>query len=156
MTRSLSRHQPWLPALAFLAISCGGGGAPKVPLAKAATDSSAQAVQAAHALLGPEAKTALDSGNVQFRRKDYGRALASYRRASELAPQHSAPLFGIQMVARATNNPALADSAIAGIRARNGPLLAVPATQAGGAPHSMTDSALKALRAQMKRGAKTG
>jgi hypothetical protein len=73
-----------------------------------------------------------------------------YRLAAELAPQHTAPLFGIQMVAAATKNRPLLDSALAGIRARNG---ALPAA-ASGAPHSMSDSALKALRAQMKKGAK--
>jgi hypothetical protein len=156
MTRSLSRRQPWLPVIAFLAVSCGGGGgATKVPLAKAATDSNARAMEAAHSLLGPEAKAALDSGNALYRRKAYVQALAEYRLASDRAPQHAAPLFGIYMVARAMNNSALADSAIAGIRARNGPLPAVPAGQSG-APHSMSDSALKALQSQMKKGAKAG
>jgi hypothetical protein len=54
------------------------------------------------------------------------------------------------MVARATNNNALADSAMAGIRARNGPLPAMGA----GTPHSMSDSSLKALHAKMKKGTK--
>lgn len=151
MTRSILRRQPWLPAVAFLALACSGGGAPKVPLAaKAATDSLARATAEAHSLIGPEALAALDSGNTFFKRKDYPHALASYRHASELAPQHSAPLFGIYMVAGATNNKPLADSALAGIRERNGPL---PPNEAG-APHSMSDSSLKALREQMKKGAK--
>src|ERR1039457_3564466 len=124
MTRSPSRLRLLFPAIAFLALACdSGNSAPKVPLAQAAIDSSPKAVEAAHALLGPEAKAALDSGNVMMykakadsgnaakRNEDYARALADYRRASELAPQHSAPLFGIQMVAAATNNKALADSA---------------------------------------------
>jgi hypothetical protein len=152
MTRSLLRRQLWLSAVASLALACSGsGGAPKVPLAdKVTTDSIARATAEAHALIGPEAKAALDSGNALFRRKDYVRALAEYRHASELAPQHSAPLFGIYMVAGATNNKPLADSALAGIRVRNGPL---PPGEAG-APHSMSDSSLKVLRAQMKKGAK--
>ena len=151
MTRSFLRRQAWLPAIALLTVACSGGnGAPKVPLAAAATDSSARAMEAAHALLGPAAKAALDSGNVLFRRKAYDQALVEYRLAAELAPQHTAPLFGIQMVAAATKNRPLLDSALAGIRARNG---ALPAA-ASGAPHSMSDSALKALRAQMKKGAK--
>ena len=151
MTRSFLRRHAWLPAIALLIVACSGGnGASKVPLAQAATDSSARAMEAAHALLGPAAKAALDSGNVLFRRKAYDEALVEYRLAAELAPQHTAPLFGIQMVAAATNNRPLLDSALAGIRARNGPL---PATTSG-APHSMSDSALKSLRAQMKKGAK--
>ena len=55
------------------------------------------------------------------------------------------------MVAGATNNKPLADSALAGIRARNGPL---PAGRGRARPHAMSDSSLKALRAQMKKGAK--
>jgi hypothetical protein len=151
MTRSLSRPRLWLPAIAFVAVACGGGGgAPKVPLSLAATDSSPKAIEAAHSLLGPEAKAALDSGNALYRRKAYPQALAAYRLASDRAPQHSAPLFGIYMVARATNNSLLADSAMAGIRARNGPLPAIESSS----PHSMTDSSLKALRARMKKGSK--
>ena len=151
MTRSFLRRQAWLPAIALLTVACSGGnGAPKVPLAAAATDSSARAMEAAHALLGPAAKAALDSGNVLFRRKAYDQALVEYRLAAELAPQHTAPLYGIRMVAAATNNRALLDSATAGMRARNGSLPAA----ASGAPHSMSDSALKAFRAQMKKGAK--
>jgi len=168
MTRSHSRRRAWLPAIASLAIACGGGGgAPKVPLAQAslsgtagpASDSNAKAMEAAHALIGPEAQAALDSGNVLFRRKDYVGALAHYRHASELAPQHTAPLFGIQMVASATNNKPLLDSALAGIRARNGPLSPLDSAAMHGqatAPHSMSDSALKALRAKMKKGQKIG
>jgi hypothetical protein len=156
MTRSPSCARIPLSVITVFVLACGGGGgAPKVPLAQVATDSSARAMEAAHALIGPEAKAALDSGNVLYRHKAYAEALAQYRLASDRAPQHSAPLFGIYMVARATNNPVLADSAIAGIRSRNGALPDVPAGM-GGAPHSMSDSALKQLRAQMKKGSKTG
>ena len=98
----------------------------------------------------PEAKAALDSGNQLFRRKAYDQALVQYRRSSELAPQHSAPLFGIHLVAVATKNKALDDSAMAGIRARTGALPGGPS----GAPHGTSDSALKALREQMMKGAR--
>jgi hypothetical protein len=140
------------PAMIALLAACGGSSAPKVPLSLAATDSNPTATEAAHTLLGPEAKAALDSGNVFYRRKSYPQALTQYRLASDRAPQHSAPLFGIYMVARATNDSALADSAMAGIRARNGPL----APMGVGAPHPMTDSSLKALHANMKKGSKAG
>jgi hypothetical protein len=96
---------------------------------------SAHAERQAHALLGPAAKAALDSGNVLFRKKSYSEALAQYRAAAALAPQHSAPLFGIYMVARATDNRAMADSALGAIRLRNGPM--------PGGPHTFTDSALR-------------
>ncbi len=154
MTRSHSRCLRTLAAIAcisFVAAACKGGAAPKVPLAAAAaTDSTAQLVASAHALIGPEAKAALDSGNALYRRQQYAQALVEYRLASDRAPQHAAPLFGIYMVARATNNLALADSAMVGIRMRNGPL---PAASVSSPPHSMSDSALKLLRAKMKKGA---
>ena len=93
------------------ALACSASGdPPKTPLG-AASAANSKAVEAAHALLGPTAKAALDSGNVLFRKKDYGDALAQYRTASALAPQHSAPLFGIYMVARATSNAPMAESA---------------------------------------------
>lgn len=150
MTRSHTRRLIGLATIALVSGACGGGGgAPKVPLALAAKDSNPQATEAAHDLLGPIAKADLDSGNAFFRKKDYVRALSMYRAAAEAAPQHSAPLFGIQMVGQATNNKRLADSAIAEIRKRNGPL-----EGPSGAPHSMSDSALKVLREQMKKGAK--
>ena len=152
MTRSSLVRRGCLSAMLVCAAACGrGDGASKVSLA--AKDSSERAMQEAHSLLGPDAKAALDSGNALFRKKAYPEALAQYRLASDRAPQHSAPLFGIYMVARATNNGALADSALAGIRQRNGPL---PTTQ-GGAPHgTMTDSALKQGHAGLKKDAKTG
>jgi hypothetical protein len=149
MTRSYSRRIVRIAAIAVMAGACGGGGAPKVPLALAAKDSNAKATEAAHELLGPIAQAALDSGNALFRKKEYVRALAKYRAAAEAAPQHSAPLFGIYMVAQAMNDKNLADSALAGIRARNGPLQGP-----SGAPHAMSDSALRELRAQMKKGAR--
>jgi hypothetical protein len=117
----------WLPiapaAVLSAMVACRSGqDVPKVPLAQAAVAESLRAVESAHSLIGPAAKTALDSGNVLFRKKAYAPALTEYRLAATLAPQHAAPLFGIYMVARATNNTAMADSALIGIRQRNGPL----------------------------------
>jgi hypothetical protein len=130
-------------------VACGGGqDSPKVPLAQAARPDSAGLEAAAHALLGPAAKGALDSGNVLFRKKAYDAALAQYRAASILAPQHSAPLFGIYMVARATSNASLADSALAGIRLRSGNMTA--------APHGPTDSALKRIHENAKKKSSAG
>lgn len=114
---------------------------PKVPLGRSAD--SARAEQQAHALLGPAAKAALDSGNVLFRKKNYEGALAQYRAASALAPQHSAPLFGIYMVARATDNRAMADSALEQIRLRSGPLPT--------GPHNFSDSALRRMHDSLRR-----
>ena len=58
-----------------------------------------------------DARVALDSGNKLYSAKSYDLALAQYRRAASLAPAAEAPLFGILMVASATNNAALTDSA---------------------------------------------
>jgi len=115
---------------------------PKIPLTKNVAD-SVNAVEAAHGLIGPAAKAALDSGNVLFRHKAYAAALAQYRAASALAPQHSAPLFGIYMVARATHNPVMADSALAGIRLRSGAMTP--------APHVLTDTALQRIHENFRK-----
>lgn len=111
-------------------------GAPRQDLAaKAAADSIALA-------LSPAAKAQLDSGNVRFRSKDFAGALRYYRRAAQESPAHAAPLFGIYMVGRATADTALADSAMAGIRARN----TVP-------PHDLPDSIARPRpRTDSKRG----
>lgn len=129
-----------IPALAMLGavLACSGNDeGQRIPLAQAASASPASAEAAAHALIGPQALAALDSGNTLFRAKNYRGALGLYRVAADLAPQHSAPLFGIYMVGRETKNTALADSALAEIRKRGGP--ATPA------PHAFDDSTLKAL-----------
>jgi hypothetical protein len=91
--------------------AAAGGGAPAIPEAE---------------------RIALDSANAAFRAKDYAGALAAYRRAVASNPTDVAPWFGIHMVATATKNTALADSALKEMRAR------------GGAPGQATDSALQA------------
>ena len=53
--------------------------------------------------LAANAQAAIDSGNALYTAKDYAAALVQYRRAAALAPGHEAPLFGILMVANATN-----------------------------------------------------
>ena len=132
-----------------MTIACAGGNdAPKIPLSQAGVSDSSRATEAAHALLGPEARAALDSGNVLFRKQAYAEALAQYRAASTLAPQHAAPLFGIYMVARATNRPAMADSALAGIRLRNGPTTPMP--------HTFGDSALRRVHQNLGKKATSG
>lgn len=119
------------------AAACGGGDAgPKTSLAKGPSADSARQIEEAHSLIGPAARAALDTGNMLFRKKDYPAALAAYRRAGDLAPQHAAPIFGIYMIAKATNNTKLADSTLAEIRKRNGPL---PETQHGFSDSAITD-----------------
>lgn len=130
-----------LGASLFLA-ACSGE-APKTPLGRVATVDSARAVETAHGFLGPQAKAALDSGNTLFKQRAYAGALGQYRTAAALAPQHAAPLFGIYMVARATNNTPMADSALAGIRLRSGSMPVVP--------HSFSDTALQRLHEGLRR-----
>jgi len=117
--------------------------APAVPLGHAGSADAFRAEAAAHGLLGPAAKAALDSGNVLFRQSAYTAALAEYQRAAALAPQHAAPLFGIYMVARATNNRVMADSALAAMRLRSGPMPA--------GPHVFSDSALRRMHDSLAR-----
>lgn len=143
-SRTRARTAWPLAATTVLVLACTTKDAPpKVPLARSGIADSARAEQQAHALLGPGAKAALDSGNVLFRKKAYEQALAQYQAAAALAPQHAAPLFGIYMVARATNNTAMADSALAEIRRRNGPMPA--------APHMLPDSALRRMHDSLRR-----
>ncbi|HLA89242.1 MAG TPA: hypothetical protein VJL28_02280 [Gemmatimonadaceae bacterium] len=123
--------------------------APKVSLAQARADSAHRAAGVDPAGVVPaglsaDAQAALDSGNALFRTKAYARALAQYRLASARAPSHAAPLFGVYMVARATGNQALADSALAGIRERGG------APPAG--PIHPSDSALDKGRTSVRKG----
>jgi hypothetical protein len=70
----------------------------------------------ASAMLVGDARAALDSGNRLYSAKAYAAALEQYRRAAALAPEHDAPLFGIVMVANATADSALADSAATAMR----------------------------------------
>lgn len=132
-----------LAASLVLAACTGGADAPSVALGRASTADSARAMAAAHGFLGPQARAALDSGNRLFRERAYAEALGQYRAAAALAPQHAAPLFGIYMVARATDNAAMADSALAGIRLRSGSMPVVP--------HSFSDTALQRLHEGLRR-----
>lgn len=129
-------------------VACGGSDAPKLPLAQGPATDSARAVESAHGLIGPAARAALDSGNASYRKKAYAEALGHYREASSLAPQHPAPFFGIYMVGRATNDRAMADSALADIRLRNGPLTPVP--------HSVSDSAVTRMHEMIRSKAPAG
>ena len=131
----------------------------KVPLGGDAAAALAAPVGGPSApVLSTAAKAALDSGNALFRagsaakkknaadeaKRDYASALLQYRLSARESPDHAAPWFGIQMVAKEQDNKALADSAFAAIRARNA------APSASGAQHDMSDSTLKKLRTKMK------
>jgi hypothetical protein len=64
------------------------------------------------------ARAALDKANAAYRAKDFSEALRLYREAARVAPTHASPWFGIFMVAQATKNTALADSARAEVQKR--------------------------------------
>jgi len=122
----IARRWQVLTIVVSAAACTGGNEPPRVPLAQApVTDTTAQLGDAqageAQPALGPAAQSALDSGNALFRKKQYMPALARYRAASALAPDHGAPLFGAYMVAQATKDTKLADSVLAEIRKRSGP-----------------------------------
>jgi alkanesulfonate monooxygenase SsuD/methylene tetrahydromethanopterin reductase-like flavin-dependent oxidoreductase (luciferase family) len=54
----------------------------------------------------------VDSGNVLYRARRYPEALVQYRRTVERSPDDVTGYFGVYMVAVATNDHALADSAL--------------------------------------------
>jgi tetratricopeptide (TPR) repeat protein len=60
--------------------------------------------------LSEEAHEFLDRGNDAQREGRYADALALYRQAMELAPDHPVPQFGVYMAATALGDSALADS----------------------------------------------
>jgi hypothetical protein len=110
-------------ALTMLALSaCAGGGdeEPRLPLGHPELSGPGARRGAPAPDIAPEAQAALDSGNKLYAATAYAAALEQYRRAAEAAPQHEAPLFGIVMVATATRDSALADSAATVMRARKG------------------------------------
>jgi hypothetical protein len=84
----------------------------------AVASASTSPTPGSRAALAPDAAAALDRANAAFRAGRYDAALAAYRAAATRAPDHAAPYYGVYMVARATRNAALADSAMAAIRAR--------------------------------------
>ncbi len=106
--------------LAPLLLGCDTGDteAQRIPLDGSNAGDTGRNVAAAPAITG-EAKIALDSGNILFRAKAYDLALAQYRRSARLAPGEVIPLFGVLMVAEATKDPRLADSARTRIRELN-------------------------------------
>ncbi|HEX8723973.1 MAG TPA: tetratricopeptide repeat protein [Gemmatimonadaceae bacterium] len=123
-----------LPALLAAGACKPAQQAPKTPLGQmtAGADSTANP----HTTMSPDARAALDSGNAQYRAGKYADALKSYRKSSELAPLNAAPFFGIYMAAEKLGNKALADSASAQIKRREGPTTEM-----------LTDSALQEMHA---------
>ena len=67
-----------------------------------------------------DARALLDAGNAAFRAGRDEEALGHYRAATRQAPGDAAPWYGVHMAAQRLGRRALADSAMAAIRARTG------------------------------------
>lgn len=123
--------------------ACQSKAAEKVPLGQAVDTTAAlpsghPAVTSAVDLT-PAARFALDSGNVAFKAKNFPEALRLYRVAADAAPRHAAPWFGVYMVAKATGNAALGDSAMKEVQRRTP------------APPAALDSAMRGLHPGVKK-----
>ncbi len=117
-----------LPAIAMLLLGCGRGDNDGRVLWGESAENAGQT--AGTPRITGEAKIALDSGNALFRAKAYDLALRQYRRSAQLVPTDVTPLFGVLMVAEATNNSKLADSVRTVMRSLN-PAAADSSTAAG-------------------------
>ena len=114
MTSMEVSHVAFCLAAAAIITGCGGSEAPKLPLGHP-TSGVSGGRETPSGITG-EAKAALDSGNMLFRAKAFNRALAQYRRSSQLAPTELAPLLGILMVNDVTRDAKLADSTLSRMR----------------------------------------
>jgi tetratricopeptide (TPR) repeat protein len=80
------------------------------------SDTADMQARAAESKLPLPAIAALDAGNAAYRAKNMEQAIAHYREATAIAPDHVAPWYGIFMAASEMKNSALADSAMARVR----------------------------------------
>jgi hypothetical protein len=113
-----------LATVAILTAGCGQGNEASKTPATASTSSAAivQVKASDTADTSPElpadARVSLDSGNALYRAKRYADALVQYRLTARRAPGDPTAYYGIYMVAEATKNRALADTASAALTAR--------------------------------------
>jgi hypothetical protein len=128
-------------------LACGKDDGPRLPLSD--ISGTASQLPSGHPSLDPGpglpamARSALDSANAAFRVKDYRRALQFYRQAANAAPTHASPWFGVFMVAQATGNTALRDSAQREVQKRTVD------------PPALTDSTLRNTHPTAKKGPTT-
>ena len=110
------------------------------------------------------AQTAIDSGNVAYRRGDYKAATAFFRQAAQAEPKNVAGWYGVYMAEAKLGNKAAADSAHAIVAnlAPEMPVGAHPTAQSTAPkhPHAGIDGKEPALpidkaREQMKKEAQT-
>ena len=98
--------------------ACSGRGDDRADTSRAASAPAVVHASGGRATLPHDAAAALDDANADFRAGRYDAALRGYRVAAERAPTNAAPYYGIYMVARQLRDSALADSAMAAMRAR--------------------------------------
>jgi hypothetical protein len=104
--------------------ACGRGN--EAPKTQATTSAIAAAIAPSRPSAGADsspdlpadARASLDSGNALYRAKRYADALVQYRLTARRAPGDPTAYYGIYMVAEATKNRALADTASAALTAR--------------------------------------
>lgn len=114
-------------ALALAAVAaCKNDEGERVPLGAEQPEGTSSST------LTPEARAALADGNDAYRAQRYPDALTAYRRAAAQSPDDVAPLWGIQMAARALGDSALVDS----VTARMRELAPASAPVAGQDPHA--------------------
>lgn len=106
------------------AAACGDDTGERIPLGSMPAAGTSSTLTA-------EARASLEQGNTFYRAKQYPEALAAYRRAAEQSPSDAAPLWGIQMAARAMGDSALLDSTLQRMRA----IAPDAAPTLGGDPH---------------------
>lgn len=130
-SRAIGRLTLGAAAALTLAACSRSGEQPKVPLNQVTQQGQSTSARDA---LPVEARTAIDSGNAEYRAGHMDGALVQYRLAAKAAPDNAAPYFGIYMVAKKQNNAALADSAMKAIK-----------EHATGAGKMLTDSSMEKM-----------
>jgi hypothetical protein len=126
MRKTILRHQGGaaITLVAAMIAACGRGA--ETPRTAATTSAISAAIAPAKASdtadtspeLPADARVSLDSGNALYRAKRYADALVQYRLTARRAPGDPTAYYGIYMVAEATKNRALADTASAALTAR--------------------------------------
>lgn len=108
--RLASSLRPAALAASLLLAACERDEGQRIPLGDAPAAGTTTTLSA-------DARASLEQGNTFYRAKQYPEALAAYRRAAEQSPADAAPLWGIQMAARALGDTALLDSTLQRMRA---------------------------------------
>jgi len=122
----MEREFPWGPGsvgfktlLLIASLGCANEEGAKRSLDGSEMPAAASSPSAPPPGLTVLAAAQLDSGNVAFRSQRYDEALRYYQLASVSVPDHPSPWYGVYMVAQATGNQGLADSAARAVSRRD-------------------------------------